>query len=75
MDSKIEQLTQLMEMKRDKYPNITSVWRNYIKQKKVFFEKVLDNGIRLFSDIETRQETDIDYETILAIYLLMNRAN
>ena len=75
MDSKIEQLTELMEMKRDKYPNITSVWRNYIKQKQEFFEKVLDNGIMLFSDIETRQETDIDYETILAIYLLMNRAN
>lgn len=75
MDSKIEQLTELMEMKRDKYPNITSVWRNYIKQKKEFFEKVLDNGIILFSDIETRQETDMDYETILAIYLLMNRAN
>ena len=75
MDSKIEQLTELMEMKRDKYPNITSVWRNYIKQKREFFEKVLDNGIMLFSDIETRQETDMDYETILAIYLLMNRAN
>ena len=75
MDSKIEQLTELMEMKRDKYPNITSVWRNYIKQKQEFFEKVLDNGIMLFSDIETRQETDMDYETILAIYLLMNRAN
>ena len=75
MDSKIEQLTELMEMKRDKYPNITSVWRNYIKQKQEFFEKVLDNGIMLFSDIETRQETDLDYETILAIYLLMNRAN
>lgn len=75
MDSKIEQLTELMEMKRDKYPNITSVWRNYIKQKQEFFEKVLDNGIMLFSDIETRQETDMDYETILAIYLLMNRVN
>lgn len=75
MDSKIEQLIELMEIKQDKYPNITSVWRNYIKQKKESFEKVLDNGIQLFSDIETRQETDIDYETILAIYLLMNRAN
>ena len=75
MDSKIEQLTELMDMKQDKYPNIISVWRNYIKQKQEFFEKVLDNGIRLFSDIETRQETDMDYETILAIYLLMNRAN
>ena len=75
MDSKVEQLIELMEIKQDKYPNITSVWRNYIKQKKETFEKVLDNVIQLFSDIETRQETDIDYETILAIYLLMNRAN
>ncbi len=76
MDSKIERLLELIEMKRDKYPNITSVWKNYIKQKQDFFDKTLDNGIRLFSDIETRQETDIDYETILAIYiLLMNRTN
>ena len=76
MDSKIERLTQLIETKRDKYPNITSVWKNYINQKKEFFDKTLDNGIQLFTDIETLQETDIDYETILAIYvLLMNRAN
>ena len=76
MDSKIERLSQLIETKRDKYPNITSVWKNYINQKKEFFDKTLDNGIQLFTDIETLQETDIDYETILAIYvLLMNRAN
>lgn len=76
MDSKIERLTQLIETKRDKYPNITSVWKNYINQKKEFFDKTLDNGIQLFTDIETLQETDIDYETILTIYvLLMNRTN
>jgi len=71
MDNKIDKLNELLESKRDKYPNITNVWKNYINQKHELFDKTLDNGIRLFTDIERRQETDLNYETILSIYLLL----
>ena len=71
MDNKIDKLNELLESKRDKYPNITNVWKNYINQKHELFDKTLDNGIQLFTDIERRQETDLNYETILSIYLLL----
>lgn len=70
MDDKIDKFNKLLESKREKYPNITNVWKNYINQKQELFDKTLDNGIRLFTDIETLQETDLNYETILSIYLL-----
>ena len=76
MDSKIETLTQLLESKQEKYPNITTLWKNYINQKHDFFEKSLDNGIQLFTNIDRIQERDMDYGTILSVYLLvMNHAN
>lgn len=71
MDNKIDKFNKLLESKRDKYPNITNIWKNYINQKHELFDKTLDNGIRLFTDIERRQETDLNYETILSIYLLL----
>ena len=76
MDNKIERLVQLLESKQEKYPNITTVWKHYIKQKQDFFEKSLDNGIQLFTNIDRIQERDMDYQTILTVYLLvMNQAN
>ena len=76
MDSKIERLVHLLESKQEKYPNITTVWKHYINQKQDFFEKSLDNGIQLFTNIDRIQERDMDYQTILTVYLLvMNQPN
>lgn len=76
MDNKIEKLRQLLESKQEKYPNITTLWKNYINQKHNFFEKSLDNGIKLFTNIDRIQDKDIDYKTILTVYLLiMNSSN
>ena len=68
MDNKIDKLNELLESKRDKYPKITNVWKNYINQKHELFDKTLDNGIQLFTDIERRQETDLNYETIYKVF-------
>lgn len=76
MDNKIEKLRQLLESKQEKYPNITTLWKNYINQKHNFFEKSLDNGIELFTNIDRIQDKDVDYKTILTVYLLiMNSSN
>ena len=75
MDQKITILNQLLQNKKEKYPNITTLWKNYINQKQEFFNKTLNNGIQLFNNIDQIQENDMDYQTILMVYLMMTTSN
>ena len=70
MDEKILIINKLIEEKQGKYPNITHIWKLYIKLQKTQIEELLDKGIKLFNNIEHIKEDDIDMQTILFLYLL-----
>ena len=70
MDEKILIINKLIEEKQEKYPNITHIWKLYIKLQKTQIEELLDKGIKLFNNIEHIKEDDIDMQTILFLYLL-----
>ena len=70
MDEKILIINKLIEEKQGKYPNITHIWKSYIKLQKTQIEELLDKGIKLFNNIEHIKEDDIDMQTILFLYLL-----
>ena len=70
MDNEFIIINKLIEEKQTKYPNITHVWKKYIKLQKTQIEKILDSGIELFRNIEQIKDTDIDMQTILFLYLL-----
>ena len=73
MDNKLSIMNKLLDKKKEKYPNITSVWKNYINIKKNSLEKDLENGIDLFNNIENLQHEDLDLLTIAFIYLISNK--
>ena len=73
MDNKLSIINKLLDKKKEKYPNITSVWKNYINIKKNSLEKDLENGIDLFNNIENLQHEDLDLLTIAFIYLISNK--
>tara|TARA_Y100000310_G_C20078147_1_gene532537 strand:+ start:322 stop:546 length:225 start_codon:yes stop_codon:yes gene_type:complete len=73
MDNKLIKLNKLLDKKKEKYPNITSVWKNYINIKKNSLEKDLENGINLFNKIENLQHEDLDLLTIAFIYLISKK--
>ena len=73
MDNKLSIINKLLDKKKEKYPNITSMWKNYINIKKNSLEKDLENGIDLFNNIENLQHEDLDLLTIAFIYLISNK--
>ena len=73
MDNKLSIINKLLDKKKETYPNITSVWKNYINIKKNSLEKDLENGIDLFNNIENLQHEDLDLLTIAFIYLISNK--
>ena len=73
MDNKLSIINKLLDKKKEKYPNITSVWKNYINIKKNSIEKDLENGIDHFNNIENLQHEDLDLLTIAFIYLISNK--
>ena len=75
MDTKFLIINKLIEEKQAKYPNITHIWKKYIKLQKTQIEKILDSGIELFRNIEHIKDTDIDMQTILLLYLLYRPIN
>ena len=73
MDNKLIIINKLLDKKKETYPNITSVWKNYINIKKNSLEKDLEKGIDLFNNIENLHHEDLDLLTIAFIYLISNK--
>ena len=70
MDVKIEKIRDLLEMKKEKYPNISDVWLKYIEKKIEFLKADLNKAEKIFQDIENTTNQDIPYNTIALLYLL-----
>tara|TARA_B100001758_G_scaffold132496_1_gene114002 strand:+ start:1227 stop:1445 length:219 start_codon:yes stop_codon:yes gene_type:complete len=70
MDSKLDNIKNLIKEKKDKYPNISNVWLKYIEEKETFFNKSLDHAEKTFLNIENTLQNDLPIETIALIFLL-----
>jgi hypothetical protein len=70
MDVKIDKIRDLLEMRKEKYPNISDVWFKYIEKKIEFLKADLNKAEKIFQDIENTTNQDIPYNTIVLLYFL-----
>jgi hypothetical protein len=70
MDSNIQRVKQLIESKKETYPNISDIWLKYIDERTKLLDKSLEKAEDLFTNIETLSNQDLPYSTIAILYLL-----
>jgi hypothetical protein len=70
MDSNIQRVKQLIESKKETYPNISNIWLKYIDERIKLLDKSLEKAEALFINIETMSNQDLPYSTIAILYLL-----
>lgn len=74
MDVKIDKIKELLEKRKEKYPNISDVWLKYIEKKIEFLKKDLNKAEKIFKNIENTTNQDIPYNTIALLYFLNQEA-
>jgi len=68
MESNIRNIKQLIESKKEKYPNISDVWLKYIEKKIELLKADLKKAERIFKDVDNTINQDIPYNTIAFLY-------
>ena len=74
MESNIRNIKQLIERKKEKYPNISDVWLKYIEKKIELLKADLKKAERIFKDVDNTINQDIPYNTIAFLYFLNQEA-
>ena len=70
MDSRINNIKRLIELKKKNCPNITNFWLKYLEEKISFLNESLDKAEEIFTDTEDNIKQDISYSTITVLYLI-----
>ena len=70
MDSRINNIKRLIELKKENYPNISNIWLKYLEKKVLILNESLDKAEEIFADSEEKILRDIPYSTIAILYLL-----
>jgi len=70
MDVKIDKIKELLKKRKEKYPNITSVWTKYLDQQVLSLETSLKNAEDIFENIENNSQEDLSMHSIALLYLL-----
>ena len=60
----------MIESKKDKYPNISNIWLEYLNEKINLLYKSLEKAEDIFKNIENISNQDLPYSTIAILYLL-----
>lgn len=68
MDSKVNNIRNIIYLKKNEYPNITNIWLNYINEQIKQLNITLNNAEKIFNNLDK----DISNESILLLYLLNN---
>ena len=68
MESRFNTLKNLIESKKEKYPNISNIWLKYLDQKFTFLNESLEKAEVIFNNIDNNQ--DIPINTIAILYLI-----
>jgi len=70
MEDKLNYILQLLEKKKEKYPNITNLWKEFITNQYHNLTNTLNECEDIFLNIENNLEIDMNKQTILLLYLL-----
>jgi hypothetical protein len=70
MDNNIIKIYNLIESKKSKYPNISTIWKKYLDQKIKSLEESLQKAEDIFINIEQLSNQDISFSTITLLYLI-----
>ena len=70
MEDKLDNLQNLLDIRREKYPNMVKFWEKYINIRKKKFEKQIKKAHELFFSIEDHIPADIPMETIIFLFML-----
>ena len=70
MDLKIDSIKNLINNKKEKYPNISNIWLTFLNYKINSLEKSLENADKIFKNIDSTIPQDLPIDTIALLYLL-----
>ena len=70
MDSKIDSIKNLINKKKEKYPNISNIWLTFLNYKINLLEKSLEDADKIFKNIDNTIPQDLPIDTITFLYLL-----
>lgn len=66
MDSKVNNIKNMIYIKKNVYPNLSNVWLNYIDEQIKQLYLTLNKAEKIFNNLDK----DISNESILLLYLL-----
>ena len=70
MDLKIDSIKNLINNKKEKYPNISNVWLTFLNYKINSLEKSLEDAEKILKNIDNTIPQDLPIDTITFLYLL-----
>ena len=70
MDSKIDSIKNLINNKKEKYPNISNIWLTFLNYKINSLEKSLEDADKIFKNIDNTISQDLPIDTITFLYVL-----
>ena len=70
MSSNYEIFIDLIEKKKNKYPNVCRLWKYHINEKRILYETTLERAIKVLETIESKSEEDLPMQTIAFLYFL-----
>ena len=70
MDNSYEKFKLLIEQKKEKYPNVCTLWQHHIDEKQKIFKLTLDKALNVLETIESKSDKDLPMETIAFLYFL-----
>jgi len=70
MDSNIQRIKQLIDSKKEKYPNISNIWTKYQEERIKILQISLKKAENIFMNIDNISEQDLPYSKIAILYFL-----
>jgi hypothetical protein len=70
MDSKIDSIKNLINNKKEKYPNISNIWLTFLNYKINSLKKSLEDADKIFKNIDNTISQDLPIDTITFLYVL-----
>tara|TARA_B100000989_G_C19521818_1_gene464559 strand:- start:563 stop:796 length:234 start_codon:yes stop_codon:yes gene_type:complete len=70
MSSNYQIFKELIEKKKNKYPNICKLWKHHINEKRKIYETTLERAIKVIENIESKSQEDLSMQTIAFLYFL-----
>ena len=70
MSTNYEIFKELIEKKKNKYPNVCKLWKEHIESKKKIYEITLERAIKVLETIESKSDQDLPMQTIAFLYFL-----